>query len=383
MQKYLTVASSFVIMLCLGGVYAWSIFVPELIKEFNYSSWQTQLVFGLIIGVFPTTMLIGGKLEKKFTPRTIALLSALFFSVGYLLAGFSNGNYLLIVLGIGVLVGIGTGLGYLVALTTPVKWFPDKKGLVTGIAAAGFGLAAVNLSFISEKLLDAGKSVLIVFTLIGLVYGLIIFIFSFFLKSPQTVRSGHRVDLRYFFKSRNFIKLVVGIFLGTFAGLLVIGSLTPIGAQFNIDHHTLVIGVSVFAVANFFGRLAWGFVSDYIDATIAITMALILQGAAIFFIGYLPLNASIFLILSFLIGFGFGSNFVLFAKETSQRYGLGNLGIVYPYVFLGYALAGIAGPLTGGFLYDVYDNYSLAIYLASAMSFAGAALFVLSRKGRS
>jgi MFS transporter, OFA family, oxalate/formate antiporter len=254
--------------------------------------------------------------------------------------------------------------------------------LITGIAAAGFGLAAVVLSFFAETLLMQGRSVLQIFLKIGIVYGVIILVFAFFMKAPASVVSGHRVDVRYFSKSPEFRKLVAGIFLGTFAGLLVIGSLSPMGAQYGIDNHVLVLGVSAFAVANFCGRLFWGFISDYINSKTAIFIALTLQAFAIFFIGYLSLTEVSFLVLSVLIGFGFGSNFVLFAKETSQKYGIGNMGIVYPYVFMGYAVAGIIGPMTGGLLFDYFQNYQLASYIAAFMSFAGAMVSLVFRNSK-
>lgn len=375
MKKILTVVASFGIMLCLGGVYAWSIFVPELINNYGFSSIETQLVFGILIAIFPVTMIFAGLLEKKIGIRAITMLAALFFGAGYLLAGASGGNFILILIGIGVLAGIGTGLGYLAALTTPVKWFPHKKGLITGISAGGFGLAAVILSYFSEKFLLEGKTVLQIFTYIGLVYGIIILLLSFFMVAPKTEANAIAIDIKKVLAEPRIAKLVMGIFCGTFAGLLVIGNLKPIGATFNIADHTLLIGVSVFALANFTGRLSWGYISDLIGARKSLFMALTFQAVAIFMLGYLKLNAASYLALSAAIGFGFGSNFVLFAKETATQYGVSNLGFIYPYIFLGYAVAGIFGPMTGGIIYDSLHNYSYGAYIAAIMSISGAIIF--------
>ncbi|MDO9154815.1 MAG: OFA family MFS transporter [Paludibacter sp.] len=379
MKKLATVISSFGIMLCLGSVYAWSVFVPELIKNYHFSSTQTQLVFGLLIAVFPTTMIFVGKLEKKWSPRTLAVISALFFSAGYLMSGFSNGNFYFILLGNGFLAGIGTGFGYLASLTTPVKWFPHKKGLITGIAAGGFGLAAFMLSFLTEYLFSLDKNVLTVFIYIGIGYGLVILFLSNFLKAPDTDVIEPKFNLTHFISNPFFYKLVAGIFFGTFSGLLIIGNLMSIGSEYQIDKHSLIIGVSFFALANFSGRLFWGFISDYIGAGLSIFLALTFQAVFIFLIGYLTLSPLIYILLSALIGFGFGGNFVLFAKETSQEFGISNLGIVYPYVFLGYAVAGIFGPLTGGAIYDIFNNYDYAAYIAAIMSLMGAFLFIMKR----
>lgn len=376
MKKILVVISSFFIMLCLGSVYAWSLVSTELIFNYGFTSVQSQLVFGLLIAVFPVTMIFAGRYENRIGTQNLAVLSAVFFSAGYLLSGFSNGNFWAILFGVGILTGIGTGLGYLVALTTPVKYFPNKKGLVTGISTAGFGLAAFIFSLITEKLLLDGKHILEIFLIIAVVYGLTILLFSVFLKSPSIsspVTQSSSSKFRFDYK---FIKLFTGIFFGTFAGLLVIGNLKLIGSEHAIPNHTLIIGVSVFAIANFTGRLAWGNLSDYINTNICVVTALSLQASSVFLIGLLNLSSTSYIVLSAVIGFSFGSNFVLFAKKTSLYYGIEKLGLVYPYVFVGYAIAGIAGPLTGGALYDLFKNYDYASYLAAAMSFSGAVIFL-------
>lgn len=380
MQRYLIVISSFIIMLCLGGVYAWSIFVPELQTEYGFSALQTQLVFGFLIAVFTITMIFAGKLVKKLGARILGILSALFFALGYLLSSLSEGNFLLIFLGIAFLAGIGTGFGYLISLTTPVKWFPDKKGLITGIAAAGFGLAALVLSTWAEGLMNSGVTVLQVFSYIGIIYGAIIFFLSFFMKGNTDFDNQKKIPFGEFGKNPLFIKLFLGIFAGTFAGLLVIGSLKPIGEEYPIDDHTLILGVSAFAAANFAGRIFWGFISDYIGATVSIFLALLFQSISIFFLGYLALTPAAYMILSVITGFTFGANFVLFARETSQFFGIGNLAPIYPYVFLGYGLAGILGPMTGGFLVDTFGNYFYATTTAAVISMFGSILFLLNIK---
>jgi OFA family oxalate/formate antiporter-like MFS transporter len=148
-----------------------------------------------------------------------------------------------------------------------------------------------------------------------------------------------------------------------------------IGGQYDISNHVLVVGVALFAVANFLGRLIWGTLSDYFGANLCIFLALLFQSASIFSLNMFTLSDGSYLTLAFFIGFGFGGNFVLFAKETAQVFGLKNLGIIYPYVFIGYAIAGIAGPISGGVLYDLSGSFSHAILLAGGMSLLGSFLF--------
>lgn len=230
LKKSAITTASFIIMLCLGSVYAWSNFVPELTEKYNFQTWQTQLVFGVLIAVFPISMIIAGKMEKRFSPAILALISAVFFGMGYIISGFSEGNFYIILLGNGIMTGIVTGFGYLTALSTPVKWIPEKKRLITGLAAAGFGLAAVLMTFIAETFLTRGWDVLKIFILIGISYGSVMLIASCFLKTPPIEKSQKQAKLSEFLKSSHFIKLFLGICAGTFAGLLIIGNLKPIAA---------------------------------------------------------------------------------------------------------------------------------------------------------
>ncbi len=380
MKKILTVISSFLIMLCLGGVYAWSIVASEL-KKYNFTASQSQLIFGLLIAIFTISMTFAGGIERKKGSKILGFLSAFFFTAGYIIAGMSKGNFFLILIGISLFAGIGTGFGYLASLTTPVKWFPEKKGLITGIAAAGFGLAATILSLIIEYLLEKGKDIFSIFIIIGLSYGLVITFFSFFLNTPaskETSQVNKKLDFD-FLKSSNFYKLFSGILMGTFAGLLIIGSLKPIGISKNIlDPKILAFAISVFAITNFLGRIIWGYISDHIGAKLTIIFALTFQAVSIFLLGNIPLTNTIYIIISALIGFGFGGNFVLFARETGQIYGVDKMATIYPYVFLGYGIAGILGPLTAGFLYDISKTYTIAIYIAALISLCGAILFTIS-----
>jgi len=213
---------------------------------------------------------------------------------------------------------------------------------------------------------------------LGISYGLIIFALSNFLHQIQneTLLKEEPYKVSQLITTKIFRKLFLGIFLGTFAGLLIIGSLKIIGGMHQISNHILIFSIALFAISNFLGRLAWGFISDYVGASLSIFLSLLLQAISICLLNVPNLTDIPYLIITSLIGFGFGGNFVLFAKETAQVYGVKNLGIIYPYVFIGYAIAGIAGPISGGLLFDLSGSFFYAIILASFMSFLGSMLFL-------
>lgn len=379
MGRYLTAIASFVIMICLGGVYAWSIIASQLVKQYGFSTSQSQIIFGLLIAVFPTTMIFVGRLGKKVKAKYIGYISGSLFFIGNIVASYSQGNFILVLLGIGLVTGIAIGFGYWISLTVPVQLFPEKKGFITGVTSAGFGLGAVIMSTLSEKFLSNGKNVLELFKVIGISYGLIIFLCSNLIIQNKIKSEVLKIRPLEFIKQKTFKKLFLGIFLGTFAGLLIIGNIKILGGQSGISSNILVFGVSLFAIANFLGRLFWGFIVDYIGTGLSVFIALLIQSIAIITLNIVDLYGNSYLLISFIIGFGFGGNFVLFARETAQIFGVDNLGVVYPYIFLGYAIAGITGPFIGGLIFDITGTYFSAIILSSLMSFAGSILFIRER----
>lgn len=364
----LTTLSAFFVMLFLGSIYAWSIFVPYLKTEFGFNSAETQLVFGSVIGVFSFSMLYGKFFIQNFGARMTIVLAALLYAFGYGLAYFSDGSFILVWLGIGVFSGIGTGLGYLVSITIPILWFPHKKGWITGIVSAGFGGGAIVHSMLTEYLFEKNIPVLDVICLPAFGYAALMILVALFIYEPSITKNiSPKPPILKFILNSDFIRLFIGILTGTFAGLLVIGNLKPIGMQWFSDEAVLVAGIAVLSFANFLGRLFWGWLSDYLPAIILIPLALTITGITTVMLTFIPLNSGLYFGLSFAVGFSFGAHLVLYAKETAQRFGVENLGHIYPFVFLGYGLSGILGPLTGGFLFDVFNSYKFSALLSFGM----------------
>jgi OFA family oxalate/formate antiporter-like MFS transporter len=364
-MRYIILVASVVIQICLGGIYAWSELVPALEETVGLSIAQTQVIFGCLIGTFTISMVLAGKLLHRFGPRVLASVAGLLFATGYLIASYSGGSFLLMLLGISLLVGIGTGTGYVCPLTTCMKWFPNHRGLVTGISMAGFGGGAVLLSALADHLLSGGTHVLTVFRWIGLAYGVALITAAIFLKLPSftlAVRIRPAPPLRLLIRDPFFLTLILGMFCGTFAGMLVIGNLKPMGLSQGIVDLSATIAISVFALGNAAGRITWGWISDHTDER----MIPVKLTALVLPIALLPWadSGAAFIFISFAIGFGFGACFVVYAARVASRYGPARVGGVYPLVFLAYGLAGIVGPPLGGWVYDTTSSYRPAIALS-------------------
>lgn len=380
-QGVKVVVAAVIMMLCLGSIYAWSIYVPYLMDDFGFSNLQTQLIFGSFIGIFTLSMVFGKGLLFKYGPKPLGIVAAVVYASGYFLAYFSGGSFLLLFLGIALLSGIATGFGYLISISVPVEWFPQKKGLIMGLVSGGFGGGAILESMIAQYFFKEGLELLSVFFIIGITKGLLLFLASWFIKWPDAAISAVQpISLGRLIGERRFIRLFIGIFTGTFAGLLIIGNLKHIGLQYPIDYSVLVLGITIFSIANFSGRLFWGWLNDYVSGRLLIPLSLFFVGLFSLGIGFLELNAALYLLLAFLIGAAFGANFVIYANETAQIYGLENVGRFYPLVFLGYGISGMAGPFTGGILHDIFGNYQYAALVSSVLAFVVLAAWLLTDK---
>ncbi len=379
MRKYFLVVSAVVIMLCLGGIYAWSIFAVELQMQYGFTSAQSQIIFGLLISVFTFSMIWGKRLLYRLSPKMLCTIAGILFFAGNYIAFLSKGNFFIILFGVGIFVGIATGFGYLISLILPVAGFPHNKGLVTGIVTAGFGAGAVSLSYLSSYLLQNNIDILRIMLIIGIIYGILIIsasqVFGSYSHNQVKVISTNR-PLIY---NRDFLTLLAGIFTGTFAGLLIIGNLKSIGLFFDIRDSILIRGIVLFSIANFAGRIIWGWINDYVSGNILIPSSVLLIGIFTLLAGHLELSSNLYQILSFCIGFCFGANFVIYARETAHIFGIANLGNVYPRVFLGYGLSGIIGPLIGGYLNDITGNFRSASSLSFILCCVTSVILIYSR----
>ncbi len=353
-RKYLVLLFSIVSQSCLGGIYAWSVFVPPLQSEHSISKSQSGLVFGSCIAAFTLSMLVSGRLLQNKRYRIIGMIGGLLFASGYLVGSFSSGNFTALVMGFGIIAGVGIGFSYICPLSLCLNWFPERKGLVTGIIVAGFGCGAIAYVKIADFMLSSGVPVLEALRWIGLASGGIVMFSSLFFMPPrrdENVKSPETgAPLLTLLGSRHFIFLSIGMFCGTFGGLLIVGNLKPVGIILGLAPEGASLAVIVFSIGNAIGRLLWGMLFDRLGSiTIASCLMILgLSALAMEFTG----GSYLLYIDVILISFAFGGCFVLFAAQVAVSFGVSRVGLIYPFVFLAYGLAGIAGPPAGGWMLE-------------------------------
>lgn len=362
------------IQTCLGGVYAWSAFVPFLTTDYGLSMSHAQSVFGLAILTFTIAMVGAGCLLTRWGPRRVALMGALLFTGGHMITAGAGGRFSWLIGGYGLTVGAGIGFGYVAALTSGLRWFPQRKGAVTGVAVAGFGLGGLVLASLIERWIRDGWSVPEMFCAIGWAYGAVLALGALLLfRPPGPTADGvpSVVAGMKFLKSKGFRGLAPGMFCGTFAGLLVIGLLKPMGLAGGLSPEETTRAIGGFAAGNVAGRIVWGWLYDRIGYR-TIPAALVLLCLAIGGLLAAGRSPAAFIAAGSLVGFGFGACFVLYAAQVAATHGVDQVGRLYPFLFLSYGIAGIAGPFLGGLLHDWTDRYSASLALAALVAALGA-----------
>ena len=384
MKKWIVLVGGIILQMVLGGVYAWSAFVPSLVAQHSLTNRQAGLIFGVTIAVFTVAMVPAGRLLQAFGPRVTGGIGALLFAAGYFVASFSGGHFPIVLIGIGGLTGIGIGLGYVCPLTVSMKWFPNNKGLVTGVAVAGFGGGAILLSAVIQFLLTTAQwSVLDTFRLVGTVFGAIALGAALLLSEPDKSAqkdTGHAMPtakLTSHVFTRTFGLLCFGMFVGTFAGLLVVGNLKPILLGSGLNGNSAAWGISIFALGNTAGRIIWGHVHDHFGTRPSVLLSLVTLGIALIPMTF-ALPASYLLVAVAVAGLGFGGCFVVYASSLVQHFGIHLFPHLYPLCFLGYGLAALIAPGLGGWISDRTGSFVPGLSLSASIVFLALVVIALS-----
>jgi OFA family oxalate/formate antiporter-like MFS transporter len=312
MKRWAVLFAGVAIQMILGGVYAWSEFVPKLIAEYGLSKGQCGMIFGATIATFTVVMIPAGRILQKYGPRITAAVGAVLFTLGYVLASMTGGDFMLLFVSLSIIAGAGIGFGYICPLTVGMKWFPNNKGLVTGVSVAGFGGGAVLVSNVAEYLLqDLGIGVMEVFRIIGIGSGLVAFLSAMIMSLPPGEKKQASIDaetrqLVCIFKTPTFLLIVFGMFCGTFAGLLVVGNLKPLALSLGMSGSAATLSISLFALGNAGGRILWGKIHDAVGSYRAIIFSLASLGISLVLV---PISGSGLVLQAaiFLVGMGFGA----------------------------------------------------------------------------
>ena len=392
-QRWIIVVAAIVIQMCLGAVYAFSVLVPPLEAEFHWTRIETSPAFTIALLVFALSMIPAGRLQDRKGPAIVATLGGILLVAGMVLSSFTS-SLMWFYVSYGVVGGLGLGLAYVTPIATCVKWFPDKKGLITGLAVFGFGAGSIVFSPLWTYLIGffGWRNT---FLATGILFALLVLPFAQLLKNPaqgfcpegwkppEKAKTARDYGPGRMLRTTAMFLLWASFWFGTTAGLMMIGAAKQATMELAVlDGVTASLAVSVLGFFNAFGRVIWGFSGDRFGRGKILPLIFAICSGALFLIAFIH-EPLIFVIGMFIVGLTFGGFLALYPAITADFYGTKNLGINYGIIFTAYGAGAVLGPLMAGYFKTFANSYVPAFYVAGSLAFVGIILALFVKRSSS
>lgn len=402
-KRWAILIASCLINLCIGSLYAWSVFSAPMAEYLNgingtaLTSADLAIVFTVANSVGPITLISGGYINDRLGPKWVIFAGGLLFGAGMILSGMASGIPMLIV-GYGLGCGLAMGLVYGCTISNSVKFFPDKRGLIGGIATASYGISSVLIPPVANALIS-GTGVLNAFRILGIAFIVIICGGAFLIEKcpedfvpvgfkPQAgpaqgggAGSGAEKDWKQMLADPVFYVMILMLTCGAVFGLMTISQVSPIAQNMiGMSVASATAAVSILALFNAAGRVAAGYVSDIIGRINTLLLMLFLAVAGLF----LLITAGEGDVVKFYIGVSvvglcFGAFMGVFPGFTADQFGQKNNSVNYGIMFIGFALAGYLGPTLMSSVYTRTGGYNMAFAIAIGLAVVGIVLSFIYR----
>lgn len=388
-NRWLTLLSSMGMLLCFGGMYAFSVFVSPLAQMNGWSIPDIMIAFTIAISLSPLPMILGGLFSDKGKTRLIILVGAIMYASSFILTGFTQ-NIILLYLYFGLLGGVGLNLAYSACLSNILRLFPDKKGLCSGLITAGMGMGTMISAPFAGYLIEK-FDVLFTFKALGCFYLVFSVLCWFFIQSapmiatssPSTTAAPTPLNLTWsqMIRTPVFYAIMLMFGIGGFSGLMISSNAVNIGkSMFQLSAIVAASFVSLYSLMNCLGRVFWGAISDKIgriNTLLAIFVIIILSMLS------MTILTGSFGFASGIIGLGLciGGVMGVIPSIVMDNFGPKNQGINYGIVFIGYSVAAFFAPqMTAKIAQNNNGDYSNAFYIAMSLAAIGIVINLIYRK---
>ncbi len=389
------------INLALGVLYTWSVIAKTLSKPVAEGGWgwtsgQASLPYAVAVGVFALSMVFAGRMQDRLGPRLVATAGGALCGLGMIVASLATPSTTFpITVGFGCMTGLGIGLGYASATPAAIKWFPPaRKGFITGLVVAGFGLASVYTAPLTSYLLSS-QGVSGTFRTLGIAFLIATVLLAQLLVNPpvgytpagSAAKSGavasaaaapREYDWRDMVKTRSFAFLWLMYAFSAFAGLMIIGHMAKIAAAQLVGVDLGFLLVAVLAIGNALGRVVAGAVADRIGGIRTMFAVFVFQAAMM---GVLAIADSVAVLVSVAaaVGFCYGANLSLFPSTTAGFFGTKHLGVNYGLVFTAWGMGGVFGSMLAGMIVDRTGSYGPAYAVAATLCLLAAGITFVTK----
>ena len=394
-NRWVIASAGVFLQIALGAVYAWSVFRVPLSKQFGWTISEVTLTFTISIFVLGFAAFCGGLWLNRKGPRIVALTGGALYGLGVFLASFSH-TLSWLYLSYGVIGGIGLGLGYIVPVAVLVKWFPDRRGLITGVAVGGFGAGALITAPVATRLIQ-NVGVLSTFAYLGIAYFLITIISGAFMQNPPdgwkpeswsptasqtSQRAGHDFLLSEALKTWQWYALWLLLFLNTCAGISVISQEAPIFQELTGASAIVAAGmVGLASIGNAVGRVFWAWVSDLITRRATFAVMFVLQVLLFWFLPSI-VTVTLMTIVTFVVLMCYGGGFGTMPAFAADYFGPKNVGPIYGLMLTAWSFASAVGPLLIAHMRETAGSYRGALHIIAGLMAVSTLLPILVRPPR-
>ncbi len=395
LNRWYIAIAAFIVQVALGSVYAWSVFLTPVMKTYGIGKPSANLTFSITLLALGVTAGFGGYLQNRFGPRIMATAGGILYGAGLILAGLTTPLHSvgILYLTYGIIGGIGIGLGYIVPLAMLIRWFPDRRGFITGLAVAGFGLGALVTSLIAAPLVTAKSASYIgvgsTFLYFGIAYLIVVVVGAqFFRVAPdgyapagwtasskvQETQATRSYTLQEALRSPRWYVLWLMLALNVTAGAALISVASPLAVSFTkVDALVAATLVSTISVFNGAGRLFWGWISDAIGRPFTFLTIFIIQIIAFALLPSIS-NFGVLLIPAALIALCYGGGFGTMPAFAADFFGAKNAGTIYGAMLTAWSAGGILGPILISNL-----DYKTALYIIAVIMLVSCVLPFVAR----
>jgi OFA family oxalate/formate antiporter-like MFS transporter len=384
-------AAGFLMQMALGALYAWSVFRVPLSKQFHWSIEQVTFTFTISIFVLGVSAFFGGLWLNKKGPRVVALTGGFLYGLGVFLASFSADKLWWLYLSYGLIGGIGVGFSYIVPVAVLVKWFPDRRGLITGIAVGGFGAGALVTAPVATRLIQS-VGVLHTFAYLGVAYLVITMATGYLMQNPpdgwkpagwipNATQTAQRAAMDYTLgdalKAWQWWALWALLFLNTSAGISIISQESPMFQEIAKVSAVVAAGmVGLASIGNAVGRIFWAWISDTITRRWTFVTMFLLQVGLFWILPALP-SAAALSVLSFIILMCYGGGFGTMPAFTADYFGSKNVGPIYGLMLTAWGSASAFGPLLIAHMRQNSGSYVSGLHVIACVMLASIVLPLL------